>query len=339
MKTLRKLLWLIPLILLLLILPFIVPSAVMSPDAGAEESGVPVYTPVTLEHPDVEPLPMKPVAKYEPGMTPYAPDPDAFITDEEGNLTGYLDGTISVRTEERVLRGTRVLFTWVQLADASQFRTAMAGHYPQANETNPRVLAKTLMPVLAINGDWCVGHNYGVVIRNGKRLRKAGFGNYDSLIIDYEGNFHILKAPKMSEFDAYEGQVMHAFVFGPALVIDGEAQTYSDREGREMGASARHQRQALCQMGPLSYLIITTEGPEQSEDGGFTVNEIAQLAHDCGAVQAYNLDGGASVWVLLGDTRINNLESHNQRHITDLVYFVTAEPAQEKTAGTTGNPE
>lgn len=79
-------------------------------------------------------------------------------------------------------------------------------------------------------------------------------------------------------------------------------------------------------MDKLSYLIITTEGPEQSKDGGFSLYDAAQLAYDCGAKQAYTMDGGSSTWLVLGTDRINNLKGRNLRQITDVVYFVTAEP-------------
>ena len=58
----------------------------------------------------------------------------------------------------------------------------------------------------------------------------------------------------------------------------------------------------------------------------------AQLVYDCGVVNAYSLDGGASTWLLLGTERISNAKGRNLRPITDIVYFVTAEPIPEKTA-------
>ena len=331
MKKVSTLLWLIPLIVVLLLLPFIIPSSVISPDAFAEgmtileEEQVPVYKPVTLANPDAEPLPLPKTSAVAGNVTPYMPHPDGFTRDEDGNLTGYLDGTISVRVEEGCFHNTKVLFTWIQIADASQFRAAFSGRYPQNPETRPTNMTKGLHSVVAINGDWCIGHNYGLVARNGKQLRKAKYGNYDALLIDFDGNFHVLKTPGMKEINSYDGKVMHSFVFGPALVIDGEVQQYVN-EKRAMNIPARHQRQAICQIEELSYLIITTEGPEQSKDGGFNINELAQLAYDCGAKQAYNLDGGSSTWLLLENKRINNLKTLNPRFITDMIYFVTAEP-------------
>ena len=101
------------------------------------------------------------------------------------------------------------------------------------------------------------------------------------------------------------------------------------------------QRQVLCQMDTLSYLIITTEGPEQSKDGGFTLYDLQEIVAATGCINAYNLDGGCTTWLMLGADRVNNTNGRNLRPITDLIYFVTAEadpdpePAAEAEAATT----
>ena len=105
----------------------------------------------------------------------------------------------------------------------------------------------------------------------------------------------------------------------------GEARDY----GSSMNFKVRAQRQVFCQVGPLSYLIVTTEGPEQAKkgkEGGFSMYDMAQLVYDCGAVNAYNMDGGSSTWLTLGTKRISNSNGRQLRKITDIVFFVTAEP-------------
>ena len=99
--------------------------------------------------------------------------------------------------------------------------------------------------------------------------------------------------------------------------------------GAGMGLQNKTQRQAFCQMGELSYLIITTEGPssKQDKDHGFTAAELAQLAYDAGAVNAYNMDGGNSACLALDGVKLNRFGKGGIREITDLVYFITAEEA------------
>lgn len=328
MKKNRTLLWLIPLILLLLLIPFIVPSSLSV--AGAE-SDLPVYQPVVLTNPDPGPVPTKEIewknnTKREKVL--YAPHVNAFTRNEKGLPCSYQDGTISVKMEERIIQNTRVIFTWVQIADPSQFRAQFTEPYPSEGSMYATKLAEREHAVLTMNGDYCVGVRSGVVIRNGTEYRRVEAGKYDLLIVDDEGNFHIFRAPQLSDIDPYYGSILHSFVFGPALIIDGELVDIGTEHDYVPNSTFKKkaQRQILCQMDTLSYLIITTEGPEQSKDGGFTLYDAAQLAYDCGAKQAYTMDGGSSTWLVLGTEQINNSNRRNLRRITDIVYFVTAEP-------------
>ena len=330
MKTGKLLAWLIPLVLLLLLIPFLVPAAV--PGAEAEEvqrvyslDELPVYQPVTLENPSPDPIPLE-------GKNLYGPRADAFLPDDGG----YVDSTLSVRVEERTLGKTKVLFTWIQIADPTQLRTATFRPYPSAQEAYATSIAEREKSVLAISGDFFVGKEKGgrgVVWRNGKLLRKRDCGVYDSLVIDRAGDFHIIRHATVEQVGAFGDDIMHSFVFGPGLVIDGELTRFNLKDEqddwifRHIGGQKLAQRNVLCQMGPLSYLVITSEGPEQVKGAGFTIPEIAQLACDMGALQAYNLDGGSSTWLVLGTERIQNKGRPNKRRtIADIVYFATAEP-------------
>ena len=322
MKKKHTLVWLVPLILLLLLIPFLVPSAL--PYAGAEE--LPVFTDVELANPAPEPVSLEPNPKYKNSMV------SRYATNDP---LGYQDGTICVKIEKRtVVNGiggkTTVYFTWVKIADPSQLRTSTNQPYPSKQLVAATSLARRERSVLAINGDYFCDRTEGIVYRNGERLRNGvfdtGYG-YDALIIDLNGNFHILQKPDPSDFKPYEGCISHSFIFGPALVVDGKMQVldgnnYASSPG--MGLHKYLQRQAICQMDYLTYLMITAEGPEQSKDGGLTGQEMAQLAYDCGAVQAYNLDGGSSSWLVLGTDRINATRG-KKRDIQDIIYFVTAE--------------
>lgn len=325
--TKKHLLWLIPLILLLLLIPFIVPTSL--PDAEAEEAEIPEYAPVELANPDPGPVPTKEEdwKKTTREKVTTSPKGKCYLRDRDGNLCGYLDGTISVKIDIRTIQGTRVFFTWIQIADPSQFRAQFSSPYPSTSETNCDKLAGRENSVLAINGDSCLGIKAGVVYRNGTEYRTVTGEQYDQLIVDKNGDFHILRNPSLDEIAAYEGNILHSFVFGPALVVDGVAEDLRANRNFGPGITLRKkaQRQVLCQMDTLSYLIITTEGPEQSKDGGFTLYDLQEIVFETGCVNAYNLDGGCTTWLVLGTDRINNHNGRSLRGITDFIYFVTAE--------------
>ena len=342
MKKRHPLVWLIPLILLLMLVPFVVPSAL--PYAGAEEADLPVYSPVELTN--KSPASMFPLpSPKDPSPSPFSPHTDAFgdyveNTSKKGETElipfTYRDGTLYVKTEMRTVDGTKVYFTWVQIADPGQLRT----HVTQ--ETNPIRESVKIGAVMAINGDWYPGRREGIIYRNSVLMRpEKAFGNYDTLIIDDEGNFHILSRPTQEDFMPYVGNIMHSFLFGPGLVIDGKMVEIKDNNygsGPGMGLLRKAQRQAICQMGKLSYLILTTEGPNESPDGGFTAPQLAKLAYDVGAVNAYNLDGGSSAALIMSGFRsslndkitgfrINRFGKGPIREVVDLIYFATAEEA------------
>ena len=295
----------------------LVPSSV--PLAGAETETIPVVEPVTLNATEVQPLPFGEVA-------PYAPIPSAFLE----NDAGYLDDTISVRIETMRAYDTKIFLTYIQIADASQFRTAAAkaGAFDQGkvskSPVNGDIIAKRARAVLAINGDYFGDRKEGTIVRNGVEIRSADFGVFDALLIDFDGDFHILKTPTKEEFASVVdsvGGTMHSFSFGPGLVIDGEVQT-DYNAGTMGGTKKKAQRQVLCQMGPLSYLIVTTHGPEQSGSQGLTLVQLTELLGQLGVQQAYNLDGGSSTWLVLNDKKINH---KSKRGIQDIIYFATAQ--------------
>jgi len=314
--------------LLLMMIPFLVPSAMMDAQAATEPctyepADLPAYIPVELENPD--PLPLG-------NEAPIRPHADAFLPDDGG----YLDPTISVRVESRTFGKINVQFTYIQIADATQLRTASYKPYPSKAKTKATVIARNAHAVVAMNADWFLAreNNEGVVYRNGELLRSRDCGKFDALIIDTAGDFHIIRNAKVADYAPWEGQILHSFVFGPALVVDGEV-VHLDRNNKTDDWIIRHnegwhgaQRSVLCQMGPLSYLIITTEGPEQAgiKGYGLSIEQVAQLAADLGAQQAYNMDGGSSTWLVLGEDRINTKNTKNFRQISDIVYFATAEP-------------
>lgn len=302
--------WIIFLAILFALLAFMIPSSV--PLAMGES--LPYYDPVELTNPDIDPIPMD-------ASTPYQPHEEGWFADG----SGYRDGTIYVKIESRQLGATTVWFTWVQIADPSQLRTTLWRRYPSKQTVFVTSMAEREHGVVTINGDYCVDRTQGVVIRNGVTLRKARATQWDCMLIDGNGDMHIYRAPVPDNYDDFDGEILQAFVFGPALVIDGVLQTeFTEMCMRRTGGYGKAQRQVFCQMDKLSYLIITTEGPEENPRGGMTMAEVASLAYEMGAQEAFNLDGGSSAWLVLNTRRINALVG-KKRTIADAIYFITGE--------------
>ena len=315
----RALLWLIPTILLLLMIPFIVPSALTY--AGAEELDLPEYNPVELTNPNPGPQLPLPDARGA-DLDHYSSNPDGYVYDEATDAAWeYRDGTLYVKIENRMIGNTRVFFTWVQIADPTQLRT----HVSQ--ETSPIREAKKVDPVLAISGDWYSGRSEGIIYRNGVLMRAPKpFGNYDALIIDDQGDFHILYRPAADAFAPYEGHILHSFLFGPALVIDGEVQADAIVD-LSNGPLIAARRVCIAQTGPLEYACVISEGPEDSrgkKGKGMTIPEFMDVLNTIEGVQnAYMLDGGSAAGMMFNNKAVN-IYQKKSRAVKDVIYFASA---------------
>ena len=267
---------------------------------------------------------------YEMAEAPYLPHEDCFLPDNGG----YQDESLDIRVETFRHLDTTVMAVYVTIADPSQLRTGTADpKRPLAQSTWATTdrIAKRYNAVLAINGDWFSynKNSKGVIIRNGESIRKPVYAaERDSLIIDANGDLTIIPTTEEA-FAAFEGEIIHSFWFGPGLVVDGVQITEEEVQAHRfsnLAEGGKTQRMAIGQLGPLSYLILTCEGPENAESKGLTVFEMAELCKEMGCVNAYNLDGGSSSTVALNGQKINALSSHKNRPVGDIIYFCTLVP-------------
>ncbi|MGN1021360.1 MAG: phosphodiester glycosidase family protein [Aristaeellaceae bacterium] len=263
---------------------------------------------------------------YDPipleGAAPYAPHKEAYLPGQ----SGYHDDSLEVRVETFRRHDTTVMAVYVRLMDPTQLRTAMAAKPPSQKTVVVSTMAKKNNAVLAINGDYFSFHQHGIVVRGGKMWRNHPDGKRDILIIDENGNFTILPRCTKEDYAGYTGTVMHAFCFGPGLVIDGQALTSLEHADVGNAPAKATQRIALGQTGPLEYLILATEGPENAGSKGFTILQMAQLCQEMGCINAYNLDGGSSASVVLDGKKINALSNGKIRPVGDCIYFATLIP-------------
>lgn len=313
----------IALLAVIALLTVLIPSSVPLVVAEGKE-GYPVYSPVTLTAQDVTPIPYG-------AETPYAPHADAYLPDD----MGYLDPSLSVRIETMRDYNTTIMLAWIQIADPTQLRATLYRPYPSKSTAYVDVIAKREQAVLAINGDWFTHRKEGYIVRNGEEPYREYFGRniemFDLLVIDENADFHIIRSyneEKVNDFRENSGhQIIQCYAFGPGLVVDGEMADPGDLTKLGLCAPGkRTQRIAFCQMDTLSYLIVATEGPENEDSTGLTMEEFAQLCADLGVKQAYNFDGGSSSCIVLDNHKINSLSTHKKRVTGDILYFITAVP-------------
>ena len=233
----------------------------------------------------------------------------------------YHDDTLDVQLHKFHVYNADVTAAFVQIADPDQLRTQQAKPYPSKTTARIDTIAKPVKSVFAVNADWFTYRSDGIVYRNGELLRSREMPEDEGLAIDINGNFHIVKPMTEAEYAKLETPVMHSFAFGPALVVDGEVQEIVRK-------LTYRQRMAIGQIDELCYVFVAADGTNEDDGEGLSVPELAQLMHDLGAKTAYNLDGGQSTSMLMGNTKVNG-QPKTMRAIGDIIYFTTAIPSEE----------
>ncbi|MBE5787571.1 MAG: phosphodiester glycosidase family protein [Clostridiales bacterium] len=250
---------------------------------------------------------------FTPG---YKPNPDGY-TD-----WGYEDDSIRVQMETREENGVIWRIAWVEVASPTQLRTAIAGK-KITSKTTARVaaMAEKNNAIVALSGDNFVDNPSATSYeyRMGQKLRNKSNKLRDILIIDEKGDFHTFIRSK--GVDDFEGTIVNAFTFGPALVQKGELLT-TDKEYK-YNPNGKEPRAAIGQLGTLSYVMVIAEG--RGESTGVTHQGLADFMYSLGCIEAYNLDGGGSAAMVYQGEYFNDLSS-SERSLSDIIYFATAVP-------------
>ena len=260
---------------------------------------------------------------FSPGMPPREECFDGYTLYDDPTLH------IDIRYTERKGEGPYNVGYWVatvKIGDASQLRTMAAESFDIGNSYRPGpVIAEGCNAVLAVNGDYFGYHNEGIILRQGVLFRDRLNARRDVLLIDEDGDFHIVtSAPKKSIGDTVDGKkIINAFWFGPVLVNNGVLNTRYNKSWTQLAIDDAFDRVALCQIGPLEYKVIVTTG-YRNHYVGMKLKTFATLCQEEGAITAYNLDGGNSTMLYFHGKKLNHPEEPKFRDITDIVYFASA---------------
>lgn len=254
--------------------------------------------------------------------------------------TGYQDETIQVEMETREENGVIWRIAYVTIASPSQLRITLAGDfnkngvYTSTKTAKVQAMAEKSNAVVAINGDYfsddqdkrCFEFRMGKTVN--KKTPKPNRLK-DILVIDTEGDFHTyvqsngVKTDKKGNatIEGFDGEILHAFTFGPALVQQGNQLLMNSKYG--YNPNGREPRAAIGQLGKLQYVLVVAEG--RGESRGVTHQEIADFMYLLGCQEAYNLDGGGSAALYFNGDYYNDLAG-SERAVSDIIYFATALP-------------
>lgn len=251
---------------------------------------------------------------------------------EDGTeILTYNDETISVKYWTERLHDSNCHFAEVKIAHPTQLKTAFAGgKYSSSVRRTPQKIAQQVNAVIAINADYCGYRQRGVIIRQSVLYRNNPCG-WDVLLIDSDGNFHIMSDRNIKKSGILEEyEIINSLEFGPSLIVDGEIKLINIKSGCGDYWNEGHvsPRTAIGQIGRLHYLFCCVEGRTDYSKGILT-SQMAQLMYDKGCVQAYNLDGGMSTTMVFNGEAMNYPMWGGQRVVSDIIYCGTAIPNEE----------
>ena len=245
-----------------------------------------------------------------------------------GNNT-YADPTIAVKVQYGVFdrgaeTGCEYWVASIKIAHPSQLRTTAANGFQSEMTMKGTAMAKRVNAVLAINGDYFYFTHHGYILRQGQLFLDDLRGDRDVLLIDEDGDFHIVRNPFTGQVSQNINgkQVVQAFFFGPVLVENGKMVRDMDLR-YDMRAEERRQRMCIAQVGPLEYKCICC-GPPARGNSGMNLMEFARLVYSLGVETAYNLDGGYSTMMIFNGQKVNDPKSPDTRDIADIIYFASA---------------
>ncbi len=266
---------------------------------------------------------------------------------EEG-LKEYEDPSIRVVREwgPNAEFGCHVYRVDITIASAAQLRTESCSGGPDGFNSRARSatvpqMAKRVNAVVAMDGDsFAISDGHDYVLRQGVLFRETKETWHDLLLIDEDGDFHIIMAGNR---DVMEGlgntfpstpvsqedqtmvdgkKVINGFEFGPCIILNGEPVDANPRSivhPHKSQSWNTAQRICLCQIGPLQYRIVAVA------KFGLSVQDFARLVYSYGDVQtAYMFDGGEATQIAFLNKKINNTNAQNIRQVSDIIYFASA---------------
>lgn len=132
------------------------------------------------------------------------------------------------------------------------------------------------------NGEGNGGTPTGIVMVNGEYRWGGKYGEYDCLALTADGR--LITGRRTGEY--LESQnTLWAVCYGPALIVDGQVQ--------ELTSAQPEPRTAVGQRENGQMLLLIVEG-RQVGALGVDLPRLASIMEELGAVNATNLDGGAS---------------------------------------------
>ena len=244
----------------------------------------------------------------------------------------YLDDTIFAVTWKQAFHNTCYTITEVKVSDPSQFRRHLEDSVFDGKKlSTPTKMSRSVNAVVGTAADHYRGRKAGIAVYQGEVKRVNNLGRIDVCYVDNNGDLHFTYRGQIADFAAAqefvdENNIDFSLSFGPILIDNGvrcEPATYTLGE-----INGNFARAALCQMGPLHYLVVVANA-EGRNWRHTDIHDFAATLDTFGCQKAYALDGGNTGSIVMNGKLINRTTYGYEREQGDIIYFCTAIPNKE----------
>ena len=192
----------------------------------------------------------------------------------------------------------------IRIRNLSYLKTALA--FDKAGENygeKTSEICNRHKGIIAINGDTYGSQKNGYVIRNGQKIRSTknlSRKKPEDLAIYADGTFEVFSEREYELDEIAAKGAWQVFSFGPGLISEGKKII---QKGEEVGTAAQqnmNQRCAIGMISPLHYVFLVSDGRIRKSPG-YSLYQIGKIMEALHCYCAYNLDGGGSATMYLGD--------------------------------------
>ncbi len=293
-------------------------DAAQAPDEGFEEG-----EDDEDEEYDGEPVALEPQGDADaapPDILGYFGDsfPDKFTQgDVVKTRTGYQSENVNITLKGFKANGQRFYVADIYIKDISCLMTTFAQDtFGRGFREPTTTLNRKLGGIIAINGDYYGARSDGIVIRNGVLYRAEDFPKRDVCVLYWNGVMETYDPVLFDANAAMRDGAYQAWNFGPKLLDENGAAM----EHFNSTVDSPNPRTALGYYEPGHYCFVVVDG-RQGNYHGMTLRQLSALMQQLGCVRAYNMDGGNTSVMVVGN-RVVNHPSGGGRKTSDIISIV-----------------
>ena len=287
-------------------------------DAGLPASPAPSPAPVAagVDAPEITPEPTEePVGSFRNKFADRFTDGEVIQTDNT-----YRSANLNITLQKKYFDDllSRVYFVDIYVADISCLRTVFSEDtFGRGYREWITRVARRTNSIVTMNGDYYGSRSIGVVARNGTLYRDTK-NISDVAILYWDGRFETVGPEQFDAMTVMQNGAYQCWHFGPRLLDDnGHAMTEFNTDAR---MQKRHPRSAFGYFEPGHYCFVVVDG-RLDESRGVKLNDLSTIMETLGCKAAYNLDGGQTSLLAVGD-KMWNRPSDGGRSSSDYIIVV-----------------